>query len=481
MSRGHALFISAVLVAVVKLGFFAADRHPILFLGDSGTYIQSAVSGLPPLDRSFTYPILIRIFGIWPASLTTLVAAQAIAGWGVALVLAHMLLSVFRVRPGVAIAMSAAVAVEPMQITFERLVLTEAFSQLALAAYLATACFYILRPRLITLSVVHAIGVGLLSLRFVYVPVTFVCAVALPLLAAWRANVLVEGSIGDEQPIRTKAGSTLWFAHLIVSLVLVAGLHDGYKRLNGHLSDRLPAYQYTDGLFLAAAMAPFISPDDAQEPRVAEIVRGTPHLDDWSFRDAQRWAPKGLASRIQAAVPSLEQANRLARRLALNAIYRDPLILPRLGLGNLRSYGNLTTMPRELARELGVGRPLPDTLVDRVQRHFHVDVRDMPTHLTLSKRYYLSGSLWYAMLLTTPVIMLLGCVACPRVDRPPALLLLVMTACIMTVTIVLTVAPIVRYLYPLTFFFLAATGIIIDSWLDRARCLLSPARSATTG
>ncbi len=235
------LFVVVLLVAGIKAVFLAADRQPMFFLGDSLSYIHSVLTLTPSIDRSFTYPVLIRVFGVWTGSLTPLVVAQVVASALTAVLLARALLNVFHVGPEVAVAMAAICALDPLQIAHERLVLTEAFALLALAAYLTVAFNYIASPRLMTLAAVHAIGVVLISLRFPYVPMTLAQALVLPLLALMRIRLGTSGAgESQERKARSKRSSAIAF-QCAASLVMVWVLHDGYKRLVQPWSGRAPA------------------------------------------------------------------------------------------------------------------------------------------------------------------------------------------------------------------------------------------------
>ncbi len=125
--------MAAVAVFGVKLVWFAIDRVPLLYMGDSRAYIYAALFGQPLIDRSNTYGWLIWVISVLPGTLTTLVLAQTLAGAATAWLLAFCLLRYFKLRPLFAIAAAIAFAVEPLQILHERMVLTESFAMLMLA------------------------------------------------------------------------------------------------------------------------------------------------------------------------------------------------------------------------------------------------------------------------------------------------------------------------------------------------------------
>ena len=69
----------ALLVALRALVLFA-DPGVRYFLGDSATYIHASLTAVPPMDRSFTYPLLIRAIALPAASLVPLLVFQAACG-----------------------------------------------------------------------------------------------------------------------------------------------------------------------------------------------------------------------------------------------------------------------------------------------------------------------------------------------------------------------------------------------------------------
>ena len=51
-------------LAAAKLAFLLLDSTPHFFLWDSVTYLQGALGGELPRDRSFLYSFLIRAFAV---------------------------------------------------------------------------------------------------------------------------------------------------------------------------------------------------------------------------------------------------------------------------------------------------------------------------------------------------------------------------------------------------------------------------------
>src|ERR1044071_5476291 len=74
----HPLFAIAIIGLAIKLAGFALDQTPLFFMGDSGTYILSAIHHFVPSDRSFTYGLLLRWLAVWPGNLEALILAQVL-------------------------------------------------------------------------------------------------------------------------------------------------------------------------------------------------------------------------------------------------------------------------------------------------------------------------------------------------------------------------------------------------------------------
>jgi hypothetical protein len=450
--------LAAVAVLSLKLVWFAIDRAPLFYMGDSRVYVYSAIWDRPLLDRSNSYGWLMWLISVVPGTLTTLVLAQTLAGAATAWILAFCLLRYFKVRPAIAVAAAVAFAVEPLQIVHERLVLTESFAMLMLAFYLLFCLSYLARPRALTLIVIAATGVLLLSLRLVYVPVTLFGAVLVPLLG-W---VIPSGEWVATNRVRRFLG------HLAVSLFVTLGLHQLYKAATGVKANRPPAYQYRGGLFLASAWAPLLEPEDALDPRARRVVEKqleSPSypLRDYSVRSLQLWGDGGLASEMTKAFGGdADSANVAAEEMSQRTLHRAPLSVVRLTAGTYVSYWRSPAgMRNRLLDEQGTFRGPEQRFLANLKRWFDLDAGGTAATMTLSKRYHLLGAPWYVALSVSPLIGLLCMRWVRREARPGALLLAVFGAMLLIVPCA-TASTAVRYLHPLVFGTLVALAVIAD-------------------
>ena len=60
--------IALVAVLAIKLAFLLLDPDPRFFMGDSVTYLRTALDGVFPRDRSFTYGALIWLTAVLPGT-----------------------------------------------------------------------------------------------------------------------------------------------------------------------------------------------------------------------------------------------------------------------------------------------------------------------------------------------------------------------------------------------------------------------------
>ena len=84
----NAWWLFCALIFAIKLLLLWLDPTPKLYMGDSGSYIHTALTGSIPRDRSYFYGYLVRWLAVWPHSFTPLLVAQALASGATAIVFA---------------------------------------------------------------------------------------------------------------------------------------------------------------------------------------------------------------------------------------------------------------------------------------------------------------------------------------------------------------------------------------------------------
>lgn len=464
MNRSYVPYLAlALMVLVAKVLQAWADAVPLLFLGDSETYIYSAVEGFTPICRSFVYGWPIRWWGLETGSIMGVVIAQIVAGGITAWLVGAALLYFYRVRFRVAGGMTMVFAFDPMQILHERMVLAETFTLLFFALQLVLALSYLRRPLLVTLVSVCGLGLVVVSLRIMFVPVVLAMAVLLP-VGAWL-----------NQPAARRR--TWWWpglVHLGVAVAVTAALHGAYRQHIGKaFGGWPPAYQYYDGLMLLAAWAPILQPGDATEPPVAELLKqqaddpGLP-LDNRFMREEQLWTDGGLVERLRALFKRDDlAANTCAKRVCRATLRRDPLAVLQLAGQAFADYFRWDRYPLRLWVEQGSNRfPTPEFLA-LLRERLTWDAAEVHVTPTPSKRFHLIAAPWYVFLFCSPLLWLAVMARGSPFERISGLLLFGLTALLVAVLCATGVTTVFRYLHPFSFTALLSAGVLVERALTR--------------
>ena len=470
------LVITGAVVLTLKLILFALDPTPLFFMGDSGAYIGVALDHYVLATASSGYGVLVRWLAVWPGSLTTLVLAQVLAGAITAWLAAFILLRFLKVQPLVALLVAVLCAVEPLQVVHERLVLAEAFTQLCFAFHLFLGLVYLRRPRLMSLMAVCGVALLLVTLRVAYVPLAWgsLLLPVLPVVARWISRLSSQAAY---QPV----------AHLVIALVVTLGLHLGYRQLIGGWANTAPTYIPQDGYVIAAAWAPLLKSEDADDPWARQVVAGMLAEDLNSLRDRlgrerNRWLPGGLVARLHEAFGGDDvAASRAAQTMAMSALRRNPGAVLELAVQTyLDHWRLLPRLDERLRVEHGSDRPLDAAFVTLLRERFGLDATRSAETMTLSRRYHLAAKPWYVVLLLAPALLLLG-VLLARPDARLSAAWLLLTGSILLATTCLAIhLPYWRYLYPLTFPTLLAVGVILDALPRLVGRLAWPVKRATS-
>ena len=134
-------------------------------MGDSGSYIRTALIGSIPRDRSYFYGYLVRWLAVWPHSFTPLLVAQALASGATAIVFALICSRFFEMSNRLSFLFGLLCALDPCQLVWERYVMTETFSLLVYVLVLYWSLAYLRDRRLWQLAVVQALSVLLIGFQ----------------------------------------------------------------------------------------------------------------------------------------------------------------------------------------------------------------------------------------------------------------------------------------------------------------------------
>src|SRR5215211_1935624 len=186
---GNAWWLFYALVLAIKLFLLWLDPTPKLFMGDSGAYIQTALFGSIPGDRSYFYGYLVRWLAAWPHGFIPLLLIQALASGATAIVFALICSRFFELSNSISFLFGLLCALDPLQLVWERYVMTETHSLLIYALVLYWSLAYLRNRHLWQLALVQALSVLLIGFRISYLPLVQACTVLLPLVAFARPVV----------------------------------------------------------------------------------------------------------------------------------------------------------------------------------------------------------------------------------------------------------------------------------------------------
>ena len=480
LSTGNQWWFFCALVVVLKLLLFWLDSTPKLFMGDSGSYIWTALTGWIPPDRSYAYGYLVRWLAVWPHSFTSLLVAQALAGAATAILFASICSRFFEMPNTVSYFFALLCALDPCQLVWERYVMTETFSLLVYMLVLYWSLAYIRDRWIWQLAVVQALSVLLIAFRMSYLLVVQACTVVLPMIAFLRSAVL---SVRDRSGVQTSRASIVKTSllHVAMSIAMMFIMHGAYKQMNGWLSDREPAYLYDAGAHLVAVWAPALQPSDATDSRFGEIIANGRqfNIQSLGLRDAQQFGKGFLVDRWSEIEKNPKKRDRVARETAINALCRGPLQIVGLAVKTYMGYWGIESLQKYTRKDLGYGS-FTDGQVKMLSEKFgFVTAKQLPTQpLSLLQRYFLAAWPYYFVVSVSPLIcafaILLGR------HRTFAVLLLVHVSILLVVITALSPRPSIRYLQPVSVLTLFSIAICVD-WFARKQSRVSGRKSEQGG
>ncbi len=472
----HPLLVAGVLVLATKLVFWIYDPWPMVFMGDSATFIHTAYTGLVPCGRSFLYGFLVWLFAVKPHSFYCLVAIQVAVSAVTAILLTHALKKYFATHNSTSILIGLLLALDPMQLMYERFVLTETFSLLVFAVYCIQVFAYLKSPAIWRLVLIQLMSVLLIGLRLSFLIPVLVNVLLVPLLGSYVIGKRALVGPYKHSLFRSWVKKPAWclmLTHLAVSLLAAFLFHQGYQRLNGHLSHKPPAYQYFDGFWLVSAWAPVLRPEDSPYPKIAELIaQGDEYrLHDIYVRNGQRFGPLGFVGRLLKIEPNVVLANKYSREIALNALKRDPLGVVKLATNTYSFWGRKDMIGVMLRDDEGFSPVKDPKELEAVARRMDLPV-SVFQKVTLTKRYHAFSAFWYYCLLHAPLLPLLAILVRRDESRLLSLFLLITSVSIFVTTCALSTQAVYRYAHPFSFVFLLSAGVFLDGLVWRLRSLV---------
>ncbi|MCU0597651.1 MAG: hypothetical protein MUE70_00145 [Desulfobacterales bacterium] len=438
------------------------DHHPMFFLGDSGSYIWSAVSGNPPTDRSFLYGYFIRLVAVSAQTLTTIVIVQTFLTCVVSGVMAHLLIRYFQVRTWIAFAFAFLTAIEPLQLLYARYIMTESLALTMFVFYVWAALHYLENPQIRWFIVIQCLATLMIAIRFAFIPLVWICAFAIPLLTI---PTITNGfKTEDPNPLLQAIG------HLAVSVFVLFAFTSAYKQYHGYLQHKPPAYSYDGGFFALAYIIPIVDLNDFPDEDIGKKILCSVKFStkDRRVRGSHRWEKGGVVDLLQKIEPNRIRADAIARSTVIRAISRKPLAFLKLGGQTLMDYLNPSYLQSSMENDMGVAA-LDDGLYDLIKKHFRYpgDQSSAFDLNTPTGRYFLSSGNWLQFLLFMPLWWCLLILFAHDVEeRRKSLLIGLISFICIGVVLFLVERPTPRYLHPCSWFFFLAAGIGLNRMMD---------------
>jgi hypothetical protein len=460
-------WLFCLLILVLNFLLLAFDPLPKLFMGDSESYLWTALSGWMPPDRSFLYGYLIRWSSLWTESLTSLLILQAFLGAVTAILVTIICRSIFGLAPGLSYLFGVLCLLDPLQLVWERYVMTETVSLFFYVLVLLFSFLYLKQRCLWQLAIVQILSLLVISFRMSYLLVVQVSVFLLPLIAFFPE---IRAAFWKHPSALLKTSAIkLAGLHLTFSILLMFVLLQGYRQLNGRLAGREPALLHISGLTVLTTWAPVLKPTDSPDPRLSELIAEGDQfrLNDLWSRDGQLYSPGGLVDRWKHIEPNAAISDQVAKQTALNALLRRPMGVVTLGFKTFLHYWNFEHIRRQTRIELGKAlNNWPKKETWDVATHFHLSPplpQEVKTY-TLLQRYFLRSQPYYYMVLLSPFV----CVGLIFFVSKGYVSLLFLHSWILfgTVTI-LSKNVSVRYLQPMSLLTILIFAALVKAVIDR--------------
>ena len=372
------LALAAALIAI-KLVLGIADPTIRFFLGDSESYLHSALTGWIPPDRSFVYPAFLHGSAVAFGSLTALLVFQSLCGVFTGLLSARIAVDL-GVAPRVAAIVAVLVALEPAQLFYERMVMAESTGTFCFVAMIASGLAYLRRLDWRWLVPMALAGITVVALRMSLLPVVLGFALLPPLAAL----------VARDRPSWRRIAS-----HLAIAIVATGLAHAGYQRLYGHVAQTKPTYLLASGTFRLGLVAPLLKPEHLERYGLSREILGTlgPDLRNPLTREQQLWSPDGLIQTLERELGT-DRVQVVARKLAAHALRDDIPGFLAMQAGTVADYFVPDVVAPRLDDDLGT-RPLSDEIREAVRNELNYDAsRTHETRNPVARYFAAAASPW---------------------------------------------------------------------------------------
>lgn len=437
------LCLSLILIAIVQSVMFFLDHHPMFFFGDSASYIWTAITGSIPSDRSFIYGYFIYATSFFDRSLTSVVAAQTFLTIITCFISVYLLIRYFNVRPWLALFTALLMAIEPLQLLYARYMMTETLALFLFVLYVWVVLQYNEDVRIRWLVVLQMLAIMMIGVRFAFIPVVWIGAFAVPLIAVPR---IAEKA---KSPCQNKLVSIL--AHVFISVAVLFTITTTYKHVYGYFLNKPPAYSHDSGFFAMGYVIPILEPEDFKDKNFGEQVLKDLvfSVSDRRARPAHRWMEGGIVDRLNMLQADRAKANKIAQEAAIRAVVHRPFAFLKLGWHTFTDYFDKDYLKSALETELGNRRLDPGFLnVIREKFNYRSGQSSAMDLMTITGRHFLRSGHWIQVLLFLPLIWGLLFMVTPDADQRRKMLMMGLFSVVLVgVAVFLVERPIPRYLH----------------------------------
>jgi hypothetical protein len=350
----------ALVALATRLCILGLDPLPRFFLGDSESYLQTAIGQWIPKDRSWIYGLLINALIRVSHSVTSIILVQSLTS---ALMCTSVAALCRRLgaRAWVAWVALMLLCVDPLPLYYDRSIMTDAPGTAAVVIGLLLAAG----------SMTQGSWWSWCGSALCLLTGTCLRTALLPLVLWTPVFALACGAMRAlrSRPIGCSRPSGHLSEHVAGPAVLLGGVLIGlvaYSVATGAITNSPPSLNPRSGYFLLGVVAPILVPEDfaglgVENP--AGILEQTRHQDR-TLRNRQVFSPQGLALRLESALgDDWLRVSHAGSVLASRSIARDPAGFAVLCSEQAWEYLSFAAYTKYFDIAFGLERRLPDELV----------------------------------------------------------------------------------------------------------------------
>lgn len=452
-SEHRVFFTGCWAVVLLKVVLLVLDPHPAFFLGDSMAFLGTAMTGWFPPQRSWAYGMVVGLLAFPGKGFFSLVVLQTMAGIMTSWVAGWCLVRYLNVKASVAVVVMIILALDPLHLMYERMVMSETLSLTGVAFFLWFSLTYLEKPRWMLLVLVELAFFWAMLMRLQMLYPLLPVAVALPFLAYWKHS----------------GGFTLRAAlcHWLLALVLIATTHSAHRYAMAIKNEQPPAYSYGTNLILLGSFAPALEFEDVSDPLVQQaLVLGVSiPLDDRSQRNAHAWEEGGLALTLIEHTGDFYDADRLAGEMLRSTVLRDPFAIAITGLLNYADHFNVAEMSHWLSVDRGDIDYPPDVqeLLDSKFGFSPGEYFDK----TLVRSWHSVGHPYYLLLALSPLVFLIAWLMSPKEQKISVGMICLIGVLLNLQNLCLSCLPSMRLLHPVSLPLWIAGAIIFTYMMNK--------------